>query len=133
MYRRFEKYSILLIIAVFCLIITGCGVFSRSRMPEISKPQTGKASWYGLKYHGRMCASGEIYDMYKLTAAHRYLPFNTYIRVTNLQNGKKVTVRINDRGPFIRGRVIDLSYAAAQKIDIVECGTADVKLEIITR
>ena len=80
-----------------------------------------------------MCASGEIYDMYKLTAAHRDLPFGTYVRVTNLSNGKKVVVRINDRGPFKRGRIIDLSYAAARKIGMVKDGSTRVRIEIIDR
>lgn len=90
----------------------------------------GIASWYGSKWHGKRTASGEIYNMYAYTAAHRTLPFNTYVLVTNLSNGKSVVVRINDRGPFKRGRIIDLSYAAAKKIGIISSGTAKVRLEI---
>ena len=81
--------------------------------------ETGIASWYGYPYHGRRAANGEIYDMEKLTAAHRTLPFGTWVRVTNLTNSKTVDVRITDRGPFIDGRIIDLSKAAAREIDQV--------------
>lgn len=77
----------------------------------------GIASWYGKKFHGRTTANGEKYDMYKLTAAHRKLPFNTLVTVTNLSNNKQVQVRINDRGPYIKGRIIDLSYGAKEKLE----------------
>lgn len=90
--------------------------------------QVGKASWYGEKFHGRKTANGEIYDMYAISAAHKTLPIGTYVRVHNLINKKEIVVRINDRGPFVRGRIIDLSYAAAQKIDLVGPGTAEVKI-----
>ena len=90
--------------------------------------QVGKASWYGKKFHGRKTANGEIYDMYAVSAAHKTLPIGTYVRVHNLHNNKKIEVRINDRGPFVRGRIIDLSYAAAKKIGIVGSGTAKVKI-----
>ena len=90
--------------------------------------QVGKASWYGKKFHGRKTANGEIYDMYAVSAAHKTLPIGTYVRVHNLHNNKKIEVRINDRGPFVRGRIIDLSYAAAKKIGIVGPGTAKVKV-----
>jgi rare lipoprotein A len=93
----------------------------------------GMASWYGYPYHGRHTTSGEVYDMNTLTAAHRTLPFNTLVAVHNLDNGKDVQVRINDRGPFVDGRVIDLSLAAARKIELVGPGTARVKLEILNR
>ncbi len=89
------------------------------------------ASWYGHPYHGRPAANGEIYDMYKLTAAHRTLPFDTQVRVHDLDNGHDVTVRINDRGPFVEGRIIDLSYAAARAINMIEPGIARVQLEIL--
>jgi rare lipoprotein A len=93
--------------------------------------QGGIASYYADAYHGRTTASGETFDMYELTAAHRTLPFGTRVRVTNLDNGRSVTVRINDRGPFIDGRVIDLSLAAAQRLDMVEAGIVPVKLEVV--
>jgi rare lipoprotein A len=95
--------------------------------------ETGVASWYGVPYHGRRAASGEIYDMEQLTAAHRSLPFETWVEVTNLSNGRSVGVRINDRGPFVRGRVIDLSQAAARDIGMLGPGTARVQLRVIAR
>jgi rare lipoprotein A len=88
----------------------------------------GTASWYGGKFHGRPTASGETYDMYKKTAAHRILPLQTYTMVTNLSNKKQTVVRINDRGPFVKGRVIDLSYAAGKEIGLIGPGTAEVKV-----
>ena len=90
--------------------------------------QHGLASWYGKKFHGRKTSNGETYDMYKSSAAHKTLPFDTYVRVHNLSNGKKLDVRINDRGPFVRGRIIDLSYKAAQELGIVGPGTATVEI-----
>lgn len=90
--------------------------------------QNGKASWYGRKFHGRKTASGEIYNMYAMTAAHKTLPLGTYVRVHNLDNDRKVEVRINDRGPFVRGRIIDLSYSAAKKLGVVGPGTAPVEI-----
>lgn len=90
--------------------------------------QTGIASWYGKKFHRKTTANGEKYDMYAMTAAHKILPMNTKVRVINLQNGKKAVVRINDRGPFIKDRIIDLSYAAAKKLGMAELGTSRVKL-----
>lgn len=93
--------------------------------------QTGIASWYGSDFHGNRTANGEIYDMNKLTAAHKYLPFHTLVEVENLDNNKKVLVRINDRGPFVEGRVIDLSRKAGQRIGIEDTGTARVRLRIV--
>jgi rare lipoprotein A len=93
--------------------------------------EVGLASWYGHPYHGRASASGEIYDMEQMTAAHRTLPFGAQVRVYDLDNQKSVDVRINDRGPFVDGRVIDLSHAAARAIDMIGPGTARVRLEIL--
>ena len=90
--------------------------------------QKGIASWYGKKFHGRKTANGEVYDMYGISAAHKTLPFNTVVRVHNLDNGKEMEVRINDRGPFVRGRIIDLSYGAARQVGLVGPGTARVKI-----
>ena len=90
--------------------------------------QQGIASWYGEEFHGKPTSSGEIYNMYGVSAAHKILPLNTYVRVRNLQNGKIIDLRINDRGPFVSGRVIDLSYGAAQKLGIVGSGTAPVEI-----
>lgn len=92
---------------------------------------TGYASYYGPKFHGRKTANGEIFDQGKLTAAHRELPFNTKVKVTNLQNNRTVVVRINDRGPFVAGRVIDLSKKAAEYLDMINVGVAPVRVEIL--
>ena len=90
--------------------------------------QTGYASWYGRKYHGRRTSSGETYDMYAMTAAHPVLPLPSYVRVRNLGNGRQAVVRVNDRGPFLKDRVIDLSYMAARKLGVVATGTARVEV-----
>jgi rare lipoprotein A len=94
--------------------------------------EEGKASWYGAPFHGRQASNGETYDMYKFTAAHRTLPFNTMVRVTNTTNGKSTTVRITDRGPFVDNRIIDLSYAAAKQIESIGPGVVTVQLEILS-
>jgi rare lipoprotein A len=91
----------------------------------------GIASWYGDPHHGRLTASGERFDMYDFTAAHRTLPMGTRLRITNLTNGRSVVVTVNDRGPFIRARVVDLSYAAARRIGLIGSGTAAVQLEVL--
>ena len=93
--------------------------------------QRGLASWYGKRYHGQKTSSGEVYDMYQMTAAHPTLPIPSYARVTNAKNGKSVVVRINDRGPFRAGRVIDLSYVAAYKLGYIQAGEATVEVESI--
>ena len=105
---------------------------SAAPSPQIRSAEIGLASWYGHPYHGRAASNGEIYDMEKLTAAHRTLPFGTMVHVTNLANNKSVDVRIIDRGPFIDGRVIDLSHAAAQAIDLIGPGIAQVRLDILS-
>ena len=94
--------------------------------------EEGRASWYGAPFHGRQASNGETYDMYKFTAAHRTLPFNTMVRVTNTTNGKSTTVRITDRGPFVNNRIIDLSYAAAKQIESIGPGVVTVQLEILS-
>ena len=116
--------------------VSGCARrATRAKVPpppvRVGSTETGVASWYGIPYHGRRAASGEVYDMTCLTAAHRNLPFQTWVEVTNLSNGKRVDVRINDRGPFARGRIIDLSQAAARDIDMLRAGTARVRLKVI--
>jgi rare lipoprotein A len=90
----------------------------------------GLASYYGKKFHGRKTANGERFNMYALTAAHKRLPFGTRVRVTHLKNGRSVAVRINDRGPFVRGRIIDLSYGAAKKLGMVTLGVARVRIRV---
>ena len=93
--------------------------------------QEGEASWYGPTFHGKTTANGERYNMLRLTAAHQKLPFNTLVRVTNLSNGKIATVRINDRGPFLKGRILDLSYAAARALGASGAGVIPVRIEVV--
>ncbi|WP_086983299.1 septal ring lytic transglycosylase RlpA family protein [Vibrio aphrogenes] len=94
--------------------------------------QSGYASWYGKKFHGHLTSNGEVYDMYSMSAAHKTLPIPSYVKVTNTANGKTAIVRINDRGPFHDGRIIDLSYAAAYKLGVYQAGTAPVKIDYIS-
>lgn len=100
-------------------------------MLKTAKAETGVASYYGVPYHGRQTASGEVFNMNELTAAHPTLKFGTKVKVTHLANNRSVTVRINDRGPFVKGRVIDLSKAAAEELQMVRAGLADVKIEVL--
>jgi rare lipoprotein A len=103
-------------------------------VPEGTKPlsvETGNASWYGAPYHNRRSSNGEIYDMHALTAAHRTLPLGSTVRVTNLKTGHFTVVRITDRGPFVEGRIVDLSLAAAKQADIWQAGVAKVRLEVL--
>jgi peptidoglycan lytic transglycosylase len=93
--------------------------------------QEGEASWYGPDFHGKTTANGERYNMLRLTAAHQQLPFNTLVRVTNLSNGKIATVRINDRGPFMKGRILDLSYGAARALGANGAGVIPVRIEVV--
>ncbi len=95
--------------------------------------EKGVASWYGRKFHKKRTSSGERYNMYRLTAAHKTLPLSTYVLVTNLKNGRHVIVKVNDRGPFVYNRLIDLSYAAAKKLGMVGSGTAPVTVKVVTR
>lgn len=104
---------------------------SHSRNYFVGQVFTGKSSYYGKKFHGRKTSNGDIFDMYKLTAAHRFLPFDTIIEVTNLANGRSVRVRVNDRGPFVGDRILDLSYGAARKIGLTGTGVGEVKVRII--
>lgn len=95
--------------------------------------QRGIASWYGTKFHGRKTSSGEVYNMYAMTAAHKTLPLPAYVHVENLDNGRTIVVRVNDRGPFVVGRIIDLSYAAAKKLGVDGPGTANVEISVVER
>ncbi len=148
--RKFCGFSLL------CVgFVSGCGSrHTVANRPEPAQPDTtepskkrdipapnpamsryteqGNASWYGIPFNGRRASNGEIYDMHKLTAAHRTLPFDTVVRVTNLSNGKSTVVRITDRGPFVDNRIIDLSMAAAQEIDSIGPGVVPVRLEILS-
>src|SRR5690554_3042395 len=144
--------SRILIVAIFlAFFISSCGTTSRGRKPvssvrtptstipaaisvskkDMSALESGVASWYGPKFHGRLTANGEKYDMDGMTAAHRTLPFNTIVVVENLDNGKTVQVRINDRGPFAKDRIIDLSRSAAKQIEMIGPGTANVRVYLI--
>lgn len=118
-----------LFLAVFAFAFLARGAFASNNITLYKN--SAVASYYADKYHGRKTSNGEIFNMYDLTAAHKTLPFNTKVKVTNLSNGKSVVVRINDRGPFVKGREIDLSKAAAVKIGMIKSGTAKVSLEII--
>ncbi len=130
------RFAVLLaLFPVSCSFLPGSPnweIRDSSRPRSTDTVQYGKASWYGDKEHGNRAASGEVFDRYAYTAAHKELPFDTVVRVTNLDNGKKVKVRINDRGPHVKGRVIDLSYAAAKSIGLVRSGVADVKVEVLS-
>jgi rare lipoprotein A len=116
-------------------LLAGCATLSpreASLEPVPGATETGDASWYGAEHHGRATASGEPFDMNALTAAHRTLPFGTRVVVTNLANDRQVAVRINDRGPWIRGRVIDLSYAAARGLGSVSAGIVPVRIRVLS-
>ena len=124
-------------LALLCLALLWVGSLTActtARPPSKvgKKFETGTASWYGPKFHGRRTANGEVYDMFELTAAHKKLPFGTVVEVRSLDTGKSITVRINDRGPFVRGRIIDLSRAAADAIDMIGPGTAKVELYLVS-
>ena len=129
---RLRVASTIVFIAILHMA-AGCSSKRPARViaPSIGTRQTGIASWYGHPYHGRATASGEVYDMELDTAAHRRFVFGTWLRVDNLDNGKQTEVRVNDRGPFVRGRVIDLSQSAARRIEMIGPGTARVRLTVI--
>ncbi len=122
---------LVLALALVSLVqLAGCAS-ERYARPAEGIVQRGMASWYGRDFHGRPTASGEVYDMHQLTAAHRELPFHTVIEVENLDNGREVKVRVNDRGPFVRGRILDLSYAAARELGMVGEGLARVEIRVV--
>ncbi len=145
MIATLTRRSLFLLCASF-IALTGCAKHKQARVSvqspkrsfqapvepaRIGDKEKGEASWYGEPYNGRRAASGEIFDMEQRTAAHRTLPFQTWVEVTNLDNGKQVEVRITDRGPFVDGRIIDLSRAAAREIDLLRSGVARVELKVI--
>jgi len=135
-FSKGKRRSIIFCTDIFLLflsiiILSGCIGFQKSGKGTIRTK--GIASWYGEKFHGRRTANGEIYNMFGLTAAHRTLPFGTRLEVVNLANGKSVTVRVNDRGPFIRGRFLDLSYGAAKRLGKVQSGISRVSIRSINR
>lgn len=114
----------------------GCATARGPAAPRSAAPpgtvEKGEASWYGERHQGRRTANGERYDMYRLTAAHPSLPLGTKVLVTNLQNGRSVEVRVNDRGPTVAGRIIDLSYAAAQRLGAIAAGTIPVTVRVVS-
>ncbi len=133
--HRILRPSAGIVIILIATLAAGCGK-GRSRMPVPAPAPAhiqleGLASWYGQEYHGRLTASGEPFDMHDYTAAHRTLPFGTIVRVENLRNHRKVVVRINDRGPHVPGRIIDLSWQAAKKLDMLRDGVVPVRLSIL--
>jgi len=137
--RKALNIAVATAVAAAGIALSGCHHRQRAQVPRtpsapapIVDNEEGLASWYGHPYHGRPAANGEIYDMEKMTAAHRTLPFETWVRVHNLDNGKTVDVRITDRGPFVDGRIIDLSHAAARSVEMIGPGTARVRLEILS-
>jgi rare lipoprotein A len=117
--------------ALVALFVAGCSLTTSTPPPVRNGRQEGIASWYGPGFHGRRTANGEVYDQYELTAAHPTLPLGTRVMVTSLRNERAVQVRINDRGPFVGGRVIDLSYAAASVIGMIGPGTMPVRVEVL--
>lgn len=147
-----SRFSVLIILLCsVCLMLTGCGSKQKAPGTASFRPYTingrtyyplrsargyvqeGRASWYGPGFHGKKTASGEIYKQYGMTAAHTVLPLHTMVRVTNLQNGRSVILRVNDRGPFIDNRVIDVSRAAALRLSMISGGTAWVRIESLEK
>jgi rare lipoprotein A len=135
LFKRFAmRYGCGATIACSLALIASCGSRGARSSPPLARTGTheeGIASWYGEPYHGRRAANGEIYDMHRHTAAHTTLPFETWVRVRRLDNGRSTEVRIIDRGPFARGRIIDLSHAAAADLDLLLAGISKVRLTII--
>jgi len=134
LFMRLTRFAALVLLA---LLASGCAD-RQATQPTKATPttqdrfsQNGKASYYARMHHGQRTANGETHDQNALVAAHRSLPFGTRVRVTNERNGKQVVVRINDRGPFRRGRIIDLSHAAAAQLDMLESGVARVRIETV--
>jgi rare lipoprotein A len=124
-----ERWRVLL--GAFLLLVGACAAPQlRPRAWEDPSGEIGLASWYGVPYHGRRTSSGEVYDMYQLTAAHRDIPLGSWVEVTSLSNARSLTVRINDRGPFVEGRIIDLSYAAASLLGIIGPGVDRVRVRL---
>ncbi len=139
-YIRDYFMKLFTVFLIFLFINVSCSAnvqYSKQKQDKISKKfyagqvLTGRSSYYADKFHGRKTANGDIFDMYKLTAAHKSLPFGTILNVVNLRNNKSIRVRVNDRGPFVPGRFLDLSYGAAKKIDLIKTGVTEIKATII--
>ncbi len=149
--KSLYKFNVILFFVLLVFFVTSCIQSRPKRIPGYPNPykvfskwyqpissakgfsQTGRASWYGKKFHGKKTANGEIYNMYAVTAAHKTLPLGTWLHVENLENGKEIKVRVNDRGPFVGERIIDLSYKAAVGIDMTGNGTARVRIKAIDK
>ena len=144
--NRVSKFiSLPTLLIIFFFLLTACApgrhvVYERRTPPpekrelrkgESKEAQYGVASWYGADFHGKQTSSGEVYDMYQFTCAHNTFPLGTVVMVTNLENGRSLELKVNDRGPFVKERIIDVSYAAAQMLGMWEKGTASVKVEVI--
>ncbi len=129
-FRR--KAGYVLIPLAGCLLLSACSALPKGELTlDLGIKDRGVASWYGKEFHGKLTANGEAFDMTAYTAAHRKLPLGSVVRVVNLTNGKTVQVRINDRGPYVAGRMLDLSHAAARELGMVDAGTAAVQIEVI--
>ncbi len=123
--------TMILLISLTALAACAGSTRDPAEVGGVTSQETGLASYYGHQYHGRTTANGETYDENAMTAAHRTLPFGTRVRVTNLENGKEVLLRINDRGPFVEGRIIDVSWRAAQDLDFVREGVVKARVEVL--
>ena len=121
--------AVLVLLAL--LLSAGCASTGSAYKEKTGKTERGLASWYGPGFHGKRAANGEVYDMNQLTAAHRTLPFDTIVQVRNRDNGRRIEVRITDRGPFVRGRIIDLSYEAAKQLEMLGPGVVPVEIRVI--
>lgn len=128
--RNAQNWGSILLLAVLAAFFAGCAS-ERYARPSEGMVQRGIASWYGPNFHGKKTANGEIYDMDGITAAHRELPLGTILDVKNLENGREVRVRVNDRGPYIRGRILDLSRGAARELDMLNQGLAKIELRVV--
>lgn len=130
MFKRITWTSLAVVLGLMPILTMDDAAQAQMGQPAAIYTQRGEASWYGPGFHGRKTASGERFNQHGLTAAHRKLPLGTKARVTNLDNGKTVEVKINDRGPYVRGRIIDLSKAAAERLGMKDAGTTPVRLEV---
>ncbi len=130
--RRYQRSSCRTLAVVLCLLLGACSWIPKGESGlDVGIKDRGVASWYGEQFHGKVAANGEIFDMDALTAAHRTLPLGSMVRVVNLANGKHIRVRINDRGPYVNGRILDLSYAAAAQLGMVDRGISVIQIEVV--
>ena len=129
---RQDQHRIWGLVVAATVLVSGCAAVTKGRADlDSGMRELGTASWYGADFHGSVTANGELYDMHTLTAAHRTLPLGTVARITNAVNGKHAVIRVNDRGPYVNGRILDLSYAAAQALGMEEAGVTAIQLEVV--